>query len=275
MGPTPFTLFLLIGLAYSTHLGLNRADLRAKWLFSTETIRFRKEWYRIFSSALLHADWGHFFSNAVTLLFFAAPIERGYGPVAMLGVFAVSILGGNLVSWSLHRHTDYRSLGASGGACGILFACILLYPGSILIFGIVPGWLYAVGYMAYTFHCMKTGRQAGIGHDAHFGGFLTGIVLAMCIDFRAAIAAPFVLTLLLIMGIGGLWYTHANPGRTPGFLRWKISREVAKHQEKREAANAQTIDDILDKVSSEGLQSLSDREKRLLNQASKKRKGKG
>ena len=74
------------------------------------------------------------------------------------------------------------------------------------------------------------------------------------------------------MGLGGLWYAHANPGRVPGFLRFRLKQKMARHQEQREATNQEQINKILDKVSAQGLHSLTEKERRLLHLASKKRR---
>ena len=275
MGPAPFTLVLLLFLAWTTHQGLTRPGFQARYLFSVEMIRFHKQYDRLITSAFLHQNWWpHFAMNAITLILFGSLIEQSLGAGYMLCTFLLSALGGSLVVWSLYRKGEYRSLGASGGAFGIVFAATLLFPNEILIFGIIPGWLYALGLMAHTIYCMKTGTLAGVGHEAHFGGALTGILLVLVLAPAQAFRHPVLLVLLLTMGFGGLWYAHANPGRVQGFLRFKFKQHIANHQEKREAMSQGQIDRILDKVSSEGLHSLTEKERRLLHLASKKRGGK-
>ncbi|MFX8848598.1 rhomboid family intramembrane serine protease, partial [Acinetobacter baumannii] len=81
-----------------------------------------------------------------------------------------------------------RALGASGGVTAIVFANILLDPGksSIYMFMMpfpIPSPVYAVIYILVSYYALKR-NQGNIGHDAHLGGALAGIVAAIFIDTR-------------------------------------------------------------------------------------------
>src|SRR5439155_6170860 len=122
-----------------------------------------KEYYRLVTSAFLHADWQHLIVNMLSLHFFGSNVELMVGKAQFLLIYFGAVVGGNLLSLYVHRHHHYLAYGASGGVCGIIFAHILLFPGgSIRMYFIpigVPSWLYAIGFILYSFYGMKCGNK--------------------------------------------------------------------------------------------------------------------
>ena len=126
-----------------------------------------------------------------------------YGPRTLLLIYFSSILGGSLLSLFIHRHHDYRALGASGGVCGVIFASIFLLPGSsITMFPLpigIPAYLYAVLFLVGS--CIAHRRRSdNIGHDAHLGGAIIGLLVAAALYPKLIFAAPWV-----IAGVLGLF----------------------------------------------------------------------
>src|SRR5690606_18185693 len=125
--------------------------LQERLLFRTNAILGDRQWYRLFSSALIHADFVHLCFNLLAFYSFAQVIEWAYGGVIMVVVYAVSILGGSLLSLHINRYRDYAALGASGGVCGVIFAALFLVPGTnagiILLPFSIPGPVFAIGYL--------------------------------------------------------------------------------------------------------------------------------
>ena len=269
------TLILLLVLGYTTHQGLHNPAVQHKYLFSTEAIRLRRQWIRLVSPAFLHANWGHFAGNALTLFFFGRGLERALGPEALLGIFFLCVAGGHALCLSLHRQGDYRALGASGGTLGLLFFAIFCFPGmSIMLFPLpipIPAWFYAIGYLAYTLRGLHAGF-GGVSHEAHLGGAVSGVLLSLLYFPDRALAQPLLFAAVLALGGAGIWYFHANPGRVPGFLRYRLRGLMGQIRHRQSAREETEIDALLDKIAREGLQSLTEREKKLLQSASRKRK---
>lgn len=275
MGNATITILLLAVIGFTTWQGLNTPGVMSKYLFSIEAIRFRRQWIRLVSPAFLHVNWGHFAANAITLFFFGGALENRLGPGFLLGVFFVSVAGGHGICMLLHKQGDYQAIGASGGALGVLFSVIALNPGmTLMIFPIplpIPAWLYAMGYLFYTLSSLRGG--SGVSHEAHLGGMLTGLLVTLLQHPGLFSRQPLLITVILAVGAGGIWYFHANPGRVPGFLGLQVRSRVNRHQQRRSQRQSQTVDDLLDKVSRDGIQSLTPRERKILRDASKSRGG--
>src|SRR2546426_248007 len=174
---------LLIGLTcLASWLGFRSRAVEEKYIFEPEPILAGKEYYRLVTSGFLHAGWGHLLLNMFSLYLFGSSVELALGSKHFLLIYFGAIIGGNLLSLYAHRHHDYRAYGASGGVCGIIFAYILLFPGGgIYQFPIpfaIPAWLYVIIFMAASFVGMKANNKGDIGHDAHLGGAIIGLLVA-------------------------------------------------------------------------------------------------
>ncbi|MDR2949404.1 MAG: rhomboid family intramembrane serine protease [Dysgonomonas sp.] len=142
-----------------------------------------KQWDRLLTSATLHGDYMHLLFNMMTLYFFSDVIIYAFGIWIYLVIYFFSIAGGGLLSLFIHRKEYYYSaIGASGGVVGILFAAIAVFPEMPLRFFFIPidipGWIFGVGYLAFSIYGMLK-SVGNIGHDAHMGGAVVGIVVAL------------------------------------------------------------------------------------------------
>lgn len=180
-------------------------------LFEVGAVR-QGEYVRLFSAGLLHANWGHLLVNLLSFYFFANPMEQLYGPMIVGVVFVVGVLGGNLLALCLHwNDPHYRALGASGGVCGVVFASIFLIPGaSVIVFPLpipIPAWLYAVLFVVYSVYGARS-RNDNIGHDAHLGGALLGLLAATAFHPGIVAVNPWLYGTVLGGGIVAVGYLY-------------------------------------------------------------------
>ena len=232
----------------------------------------------MFTSGLIHADWVHFGFNAFSFYSFGRDVEVIYGWRSLLLVYLSSILGGSLLSLIIHRRHDYRSLGASGGVCGVIFASIFLLPGgSIIMFPIpigIPTYLYAVIFLVGSFVAQR--RQIGnIGHDAHLGGAIVGLLTATLMYPRLVFASPWMFALVIGLSVAILLVLILGPLHLLERRFDRVETPAAGERDRRYAENRARnrklaeIDQLLEKVSGQGIQSLSDSERKRLEQLSK------
>jgi membrane associated rhomboid family serine protease len=267
--PSAIATLVIIGLTVlCSFIGFRDPLFRDKYLFSVPEILAGKEYYRLVTSAFLHADWMHLLLNMVTLYLFGGPIELFLGVKQFLLIYFAAIVGGDLLSLWLHRHHEYRAYGASGGVCGLLFSFIVLFPGAgiTLFFPLpfsVPGWLYAILYLK--------AQRDNIGHDAHLGGAIIGLLIT-------AILHPWIVRLqpwlfLAVSGAATVLFVclALNPMFLPlAGLRPQRSPRPAPPPRPSPRSESRAVDAILDKISRHGIDSLTAEEKALLDRASAK-----
>ena len=161
--------------------GFQDYSFKSKYLFNIAGIQ-RGEQFRFFTSGFLHADQRHLLFNMLTLFFFAGTVVTRLGDIKFLIIYLSSLLAGNFLSYLFHKDEyHYRALGASGAVSGIIYSAIVLDPTMRIYFGI-PGFIFGIGYLIYSFYGMKR-LNDNIGHDAHFGGAVAGVLLSLVYDF--------------------------------------------------------------------------------------------
>jgi membrane associated rhomboid family serine protease len=146
-----------------------------------------REYGPVITHGFIHADFLHLFMNGLTMFFFGPPLERVIHTPKFVALYFIALVLTSLGSIYKHRNNpDYASLGASGAIMAVMFAFIVYYPTStILYFGIpIPAPLFAGGYVAYSWWASKN-TQSRIAHDAHLDGAFVGLLFVAITDFRA------------------------------------------------------------------------------------------
>jgi membrane associated rhomboid family serine protease len=145
-------------------------------------------YWRLVTSAFIHADITHLLFNLVTFYSFAFTLERVIGTGRFVVLYVCGLLASNVGTCIKHRNEpEYASLGASGAISAVLFASIVYFPGSkLFILPIpipIPAPLFAVAYLAYSYYSSRHTRGR-INHDAHIAGALTGLAFVAVTDWQ-------------------------------------------------------------------------------------------
>lgn len=213
----------------------------------------------------------HLFFNMFGLWIFGSMVEQVLGRRKYLAFYLVcGIMGGVLyvflnllgmmgINLPGVLDSDPRSplVGASAGVFGVIIACAYLAPNAVvqLIFPPIPLKMkyFAYGYVGLAlFNLLVSGRNAG-GDAAHIGGAIAGYFF---------IRNPHhLLDFFDILGNSKKPRGPRGPRGRPG----KPGRARAPSEEE--------IDRILDKVNLKGIQSLTAKEKRVLEKASREGRG--
>ena len=187
------TIFIVAFTALISILAFSRPELMYKLQFNPYQVYHRKQYYRLFTHALLHADWVHLLINMLVLFSFGTAVEWYFdqlGVVFPALVYLLLYAGAVVVSslTTLVKHKDnhwYNSVGASGGVSAVIFTSIFFAPWqNLLLYAIIPipGVVFGGLYLAYS-HYMSKKASDNINHDAHFIGAVFGLLFPLLIDF--------------------------------------------------------------------------------------------
>lgn len=155
------------------------------FLVSWTAITEGRPWTLV-TSVFSHNLLWHLFLNMYALSSFGAVMERSLGVFRYLRFYFVAGIIGSFchaaVSAFIIGNPDLPAHGASGAIAGIILLFSLLFPREkLLILGIIPipaifGALLFVGLDIWGLVAQAEGGGLPIGHGAHLGGALTGLI---------------------------------------------------------------------------------------------------
>lgn len=263
-----FGLIILLANLAATWYTFQRQDLFERGVFQVREV-LAGEWHRLVTAGFMHVSWTHLFVNMLTLYFFAGSVESRLGSLGFLILYLASLLGGNLLSLGLQRNRpEYRAVGASGAVSGVVYAAIALFPGMELAFILVPipfpAWIYGVGFILYSIYGMNRGK-GNIGHEAHLGGALTGLLVAIILKPEIWNQHPLTILYILVPALVFLVVVAMRP-RLVGMVRptGRENYDVDDHYREKRAQERRELDRILEKIQRQGRDSLTAEEKNFL-----------
>lgn len=262
---------------YTSYRGLQDTVYFSKYAFRIDRIQVHKEYKRLITSGFLHADWIHLIFNMIAMYSFAGGLESLLGIPKLLLVYFGSLICGNLLSLYIHRNNSaYTAIGASGAVSGLVYASIALFPGielSLLFLPVfIPGWAFGLLYTAYTIYGIRSKRD-NIGHEAHLGGGLTGMIIGLILYPDALLLNMLPILVILIPSLIFLYFVFTRPEfLITGTLKPKTSgtytiddryHTIRRNDEKE-------LDRLLEKIHKTGMESLSKPEREKLEKLSGK-----
>ena len=127
------------------------------------------DYIRLVSSGFLHADWQHLILNMVSLFFFQGLLIRSIGSVLFLVVYFGAMIAGSLFSWYLYQRQ----------------------------------WYYS------AFMMFNPSEGDNIGHAAHLGGAVFGLLVAVLYAPEAVINHAFYIG-VMVLPLGYIVYQLKN-----------------------------------------------------------------
>lgn len=226
--------------------------------------------WRLITFQFLHGGLLHIIFNMFILFFLGRMLESYLGSKRYLAFYLISGCGGALlyvalwgggaiagdpnIPFLLNSGPDTRLVGASAGIYGVLVALAVINPAQRihLLFPPISLTIRALTLILLgiaLFMVMVGGTNDG-GEAAHLGGAAVGF--------------------LLIKKMGLLsWADRFSPQAIQaGYNKGRYEKKLKKEQASREE-----VDRILAKVSEQGLQSLTAREKKILQQDTDRLRG--
>jgi len=266
--------------ALTTYRGFKDQSYFERYKFSVDSILVDKEYGRLFSSGFLHGSWLHFGFNMAALISFSFSLEALFGIPKYLLIYFASLLGGNLLALYIHRnHGDYSAIGASGAISGIVMSSILLFPENKISFIIIPleisSWLFGLLFIVVSIFGIKS-QFGNIGHEAHLGGAIIGVAITLLLEPSLIFTNWWLILLLLIPTSLFLILIIRNPAVLMIDNYWGENIFKREHKPKRKSGtkrfsrrkkdNKPSLDYLLEKIKSGGLESLTEEERKRLDE---------
>ena len=225
----------------------------------------------------MHAGFTHILFNMFFLWMFGMEIENIMGSKKFLIFYLTSGVGAGLfqllISPLISPGAVGATLGASGAVYGVMIAFAMFFPDRyIYLYFLIPiKAKYLIAFLI-IFEFMSVGDQSIVAHLAHIGGAITALIFILA-DRRNHFNFD---------NIFAKFKKHdqhnVNSGYfgRPSFSAKQDDIQEAKFydiksSDKSDDITQADIDAILDKISQSGYQKLTEREKRILFEASKKK----
>lgn len=183
----PATVGLILVNCAASFYAFSNNEFMEKNLFHVGPIVNRREWHRMITSGFLHGGVFHLLVNMYVLFNFGGILEPYLGTGKFLFIYMISLLGGNL--WALmenRRNSLYRALDASGATAGIIMSFTLFLPMATLGFFFIPApaVIWAIVLIVGSAILAQRPNKV-IGHEAHLGGALAGILATIAVHPEA------------------------------------------------------------------------------------------
>lgn len=277
--------YAIIGGFNGTEDMLKNSSFRYVWNFlalpDTGIELLKKPW-TLLTYMFMHADFGHIFWNMILLYFFGNLMREFQGNRKVLTTYLLGGFAGGILfimasnSIPLMKGQSYSLVGASAGLSAVMAAIAFLIPNYIVnIYGLIRVKLiYVAGvFILLNFVNFSEGANYG-GKISHIGGIFYGLAWAWQMKNGIDINLWFDKLLYSIPLIFKRQPKRPKKQNFKTFSGGKKSTAGKSENFRKDSTNSKDnqkeIDIILDKISKSGYESLSEKEKDILFNASKK-----
>ena len=246
---------------------------------------FNFQIWQVISYQFMHGGFSHIFFNMFMLWMFGNEIENIMGSKKFLFFYLLSGVGAALlqliVGPMLSSHLAF-TIGASGAVYGVMIAFAMFFPErQIYVYFLFPVKAkYLIAFLVLI-EFMSVGDMSLVAHLAHIGGALTGFVFIM-LDKKNNfnIDGLFNKVKNSSSNFGNFTSSSSSKGfRKPSgsfsFGKKNIQDaefyDISENNKKTPPPTTSEINRILEKITASGYQNLTEEEKRILFEASKKK----
>ena len=206
--------------------------------------------WQIVTYMFFHGSILHILFNMLFLWMMGSEIERLWGSREFLKYYMVTGVGAGLVNVLVQPGSSVPTIGASGAIFGLIIAFAMAFPDrEILLYFLIKikAKYFAVLVGLLELLALFLMPSAPIARFAHLGGLVIGYVYLR----RQRLGRPLKARL-------AMWQRD-------------LAEAAGRREEERRADIQAEVDRILDKINKQGISSLSDRERKFLEDQSGKR----
>lgn len=220
--------------------------------------------WTLVSYGFLHVNLFHILFNLLFAFFLGRELLSVLGPSRFVGLYVGSILIGGLTWLSVSMtHANGVLLGASAAVYGLLTVFTCFYPNrpiTFLLFFIVPVTvkpkyltLVLLGIAVFGLLFLEIPGKGGVAHSAHLGGMLAGWLYFRYVHNRSGPKSQARPNIEMPQ-----WFRGRKSAPKPGTYKVNVTHPKNVRKE---------VDRILDKINHTGFGSLTDQEKKILDEA--------
>jgi membrane associated rhomboid family serine protease len=243
-------------------------DLYDRLALSPEGIRLGMYW-QLVTSMFMHGGFGHILMNMWGLYLFGTLVAPHMRVGRFLAMYFTAGILGNLLWLAFNWNSYAFVVGASGALFGVLIAAAMFEPNRqflLLLFPIPMKTKTLVAIYAFIEVVSVSDVTSGIAHLVHIGGLIGGYLFIRIFCSKLINWEPLSFLMPKKTRRSGAhpkgWTVNNSPFTfTGGF-------DFSRHIKDPEATVSQKeLDYLLDKVSREGINSLTDAEMATLRKA--------
>ncbi|MBL7191204.1 rhomboid family intramembrane serine protease [bacterium] len=245
---TPAVKYLII---FNASFFLVQEILRIDWFFYlglVPALVWKGYVWQLASYMFLHGSFMHILLNMFVLWMFGTQLESFWGTKEFLKYYFLTGIGAGLTQAVVNSSSIIPVIGASGSIYGLLLAYGLTFPNSVIyLYFLLPikAKYFVIIFGVIEFLATINPRGDAVAHLAHLGGMVIGLI-----------------------------YLKRHTGVK--LIARSLKDILSKRRYKREVRDyhyeqqiRQEVDDLLDKINQIGLENLSKKERRRLDDASR------
>ncbi|MEC8556572.1 MAG: rhomboid family intramembrane serine protease [Planctomycetota bacterium] len=215
------------------------------------------EWWRFLSYGFAHGGIWHIAGNMLGLYFLGRSVEDRLGRWEFFRFYIIAIVLCGVIWTGIHQRGSL--IGASGATTAVTMLFVFMFPNvELRLYGAIPVRAWMIGVFIILNNVFNTGESSRVAFDVHLVG--------------AAFAAAYFFGGFNFNALGSLWNSlsrvdTASKARAQGL---KVHRPAEARVSERNEKTELELDRILKKIHDEGEGKLSRKERRFMENYSRK-----
>ncbi len=215
------------------------------------------EWWRFLSYGFAHGGIWHIAGNMLGLYFLGRSVEDRLGRWEFFRFYIIAIVLCGVIWTGIHQRGSL--IGASGATTAVTMLFVFMFPNvELRLYGAIPVRAWMIGVFIILNNVFNTGESSRVAFDVHLVG--------------AAFAAAYFFGGFNFNALGSLWNSlsrvdTASKARAQGL---KVHRPAEARVSERNEKTELELDRILKKIHDEGEEKLSRKERRFMENYSRK-----
>lgn len=238
--------------------------------------------WQLLTFQFLHGGWMHIIFNSIGLYFIGRPMESMFGTSRFVQLYLICGIAGGLLQMAFAAVMPgiygYAVVGASAGLSGLIATFAMM------------NWSNRFLMFLYFFPVPMTGRtllwislglallgvafpSGNVAHASHLGGLLMGIAWIKLGWQRDYVPLPWERWFSALSRLNPFRRRERHRQMAKAAIKvpaWTVSKSAPTIDVPEEEFISKEVDPILDKISEHGIQSLTERERAILERARNK-----